>query len=472
MEGMLSAPEPTGAAPSSSATMVEADLSDPSLRTARAYPEQALWVGVVVACVGLYLAFHGSRSQNHQLVAEGLAGAVVGRGIVLGRPLLTKHLAVAVALLVLARVSDARGHFGIEQLILVVAALAALWAAPAPPASARQRQKIAALVDNTPNDCLAPFAQRLDKSYVFSPDGQAAIAYRVRWGVAVASGDPLGAPDSHLDAATTFLNVAAAQGWRVGVLGAGEDWAQWWRQRGLRAVPIGRDVVIDVNSFHVSGRAFRNLRQAVQRTHNSGVTTRIYKESELPDDLYEHLRALVESSKRNPHRGFSMILDGLLERKHPGTLIAVAWNHDGEVVAFQRFATADKGREISQDLPWRAPGAPNGVDERLAFDTIEWAKQQGARRLSLSFAAFPGLFDSDNLGPAERAGYWAAHRLDPLIKLESLYRYLRKFHSMGRQRYAMVRVREVIPVASAMLTFEFGARRHRRSEHRRLRFLK
>ncbi len=444
-------------------------LTDPDLRTAPAYPEQVSWVGIVIAAIGLLMALLGSRSPSHQLLAEGLAIAVIGRGIALGRPPLARHLLVAAALLVLARVSVDRHHVGLEQVVLVAAALAALWAPPAKPGNAAQRQRIHALIDSTPNDTLAPFAQRLDKSYIFSPDGHAAVAYRVTFGVAVISGDPLGAPDSQPLAAKAFIDTANANGWRIGVLGAGEDWSQWWRQqRGLRAVPIGRDVVIDVNNFTLTGRAFRNLRQAVQRTHNCGLTTRIYDETELPPDLYANLRSLVARSKRNKNRGFSMILDGLLDNQHAGTLIAVAFNRDGKVVAFQRFATADRGREISQDLPWRAAGAPNGVDERLAFDMIEWAQQRGARRVSLSFAAFPELYEAPTKDgvSVERLGYWAAHTLDPMIKLESLYRYLRKFHAMGRRRYAMIRLRELLPVAGAMLLFEFGARRDRRTLRR------
>jgi len=439
------------------------------LRTVPAYPEQLGWIGIAIAAAGLLLALVASRSPDHQLLAEGLAVAVIGRGIALGRPPLVRHLLVAAALLVLARISVDRHHVGVEQIVLVAAALAALWAQPAKPGNATQRKQIHALIDSTPNDTLAPFAQRLDKSYVFSPDGHAAIAYRVKFGVAVLSGDPLGAPDSQIAAARAFIDTASANGWRIGVLGAGEDWSQWWRQqRGLRAVPIGRDVVIDVDNFTLTGRAFRNLRQAVQRTHNSGVTTRIYDETELPPELYAQLRSLVASSKRNKNRGFSMILDGLLDNQHAGTLIAVAFDRSGNVVAFHRFATADRGREISQDLPWRAPGAPNGVDERLAFDMIEWAQQRGARRLSLSFAAFPELYEAPSRDgvSVERLGYWAAHTLDPMIKLESLYRYLRKFHAMGRRRYAMLRLRELVPVAFTMLIFEFGARRDRRSLRR------
>jgi lysylphosphatidylglycerol synthetase-like protein (DUF2156 family) len=440
--------------------------AEPEVRTAPAYPEQLGWAGIGVAVIGIGLALLGAHSRNHQQVAEGLAVAVVGRGLALRRPLVIRHLLVAIALLLLARFSESRGHVGLEQVALVVAALAALWAQPSPPSTAAQRKRIVDLVDQTPNDCLAPFAQRLDKSYIFSPDGHSAIAYRVRLGVAVASGDPVGPEESQQAAAETYLTTALANGWRVGVLGAGEQWSHWWRDHGLRAVPIGRDVVIDLENFSLTGRAFRNLRQAVQRTRNSGVTTEIYDETELPPQLRATLRAMVASSKRNPHRGFSMILDGLLEEQHPGTLIAVAFDSSHKVVGFHRFVTADRGREISQDLPWRVPGAPNGVDERIAFDMIEWARAHKARRVSLCFAAFPDLFEAKPDGGLDRMGYWAAHQLDPLIRLESLYRYLRKFHSLGKQRYVMLRLRDLLPVAVAMLTLEFGASRSRRRERR------
>ncbi len=446
---------------------VGAAAQEPEVRTAPAYPEQLSWAGIALAVVGVVLALHGNHVRDHQQAAEGLALAVVGRGLALGRPIVVRHLLLAIGCLVLARISASRGDAAIEQLALVVAALCALWARPAPPGTADQRKRIAALVDATPNDCLAPFAQRLDKSYIFSTDGQAAVAYKVRLGVAVASGDPLGAEGSQEDAVRAYQQTADANGWRVAVLGAGEDWTAWWKeQEGLRALAIGRDVIIDPSTFSLTGRAFRNLRQAVQRTHNFGVTTAIYDETELPADLRDTLRAMVQSSKRNPHRGFSMILDALLEKEHAGTKIVVAFDADGKVVGFQRFALADRGREISQDLPWRVPGAPNGVDERLTYDMIEWAKEHGARRVSLCFAAFPGLYEAKPERMLDRFGYWAAHRLDPLIKLESLYRYLRKFHALGKQRYVVLRLRDALPVAVAMLTLEFGVRRTRRKERR------
>jgi lysylphosphatidylglycerol synthetase-like protein (DUF2156 family) len=445
--------------------------STPRARGLRAYPELASRLGAIIVALGLLLALLEDRESHHELIAVGLAAAALGRGIGLRRPVLIPHIVAAVTLLIVAHFAGANGDQGFEQVAIVLAGVVALWAPPAPaPGTAAERGRIWSLVNTTVNDCIAPFALRRDKSYVFSPDGAAAVAYRVRFGVAVASGDPVGPAESHQGAVDAYLAMVGANGWRIGILGASEEWTTWWRAHGMRALPIGRDVLIDVKTFEMTGRAFRNLRQAVQRTHNAGVTTEIYPADALPSYIATELASIVKNSRRNPNRGFSMILDGLLDDPpHPGTLIAVAFDRDRRVVAFHRFSTADSGREITQDLPWRRRGAPNGVDERLAYDVVEWGKEHDARRVSLSFAAFPELYATTPETALERVSYWATHRLDRFIRLESLYRYLRKFHSLGQRRYVVLRLRDVLPVAAAMLTFEFGTRRRSVSRSNRWR---
>ena len=76
---------------------------------------------------------------------------------------------------------------------LLVFALGWLLAsAPAPrPGGRAQRAILRAMISHPDSETLAPFALRYDKSYVFSPDGRAAISYRVLAGMAVASGDPV-----------------------------------------------------------------------------------------------------------------------------------------------------------------------------------------------------------------------------------------------------------------------------------------
>jgi lysylphosphatidylglycerol synthetase-like protein (DUF2156 family) len=314
------------------------------------------------------------------------------------------------------------------------------------------------LVDRSAGDTLAPFALRTDKTYVFTSDRAAAVAYRVRFGTAIASGDPVGDPARREDAVAAFLSLAESNGWRTAVLGSSDRMVDVWRAQGMWALAIGRDVVLDVAGFNLEGRAFRNLRQAVQRTRNSGVTTEIVPERSLTPELRGELAEVMRATgKGDQARGFAMILDHVLDGTHPGTFIAFARDRDGRIVAFQRYASADGGRELSLDVPWRVPGAPNGVDERLIVDVVNWAAEGRAASVSLAFAAFPDLFSTTERGMLQQTAYRAVRLLDRFIKLESLYRFVRKFHAFGQQRYIALRPVQVLWVALAALTLEFGS---------------
>jgi lysylphosphatidylglycerol synthetase-like protein (DUF2156 family) len=137
----------------------------------------------------------------------------------------------------------------------------------------------------------------------------------------------------------------------------------------------------------------------------------------------------------------------------------VARDKSGRAQGFHRYATAGRGSEITLEVPWRRRGAPNGIDERLSVDMINAAKDAGAQRLSFSFAAFPELFDEQDRGRMQALFYWLIHRLDPLIALESLYRYLRKFHAIGERRYALVSLTQLAPLIYVLMSLELVPRR-------------
>ena len=90
---------------------------------------------------------------------------------------------------------------------------------------------------------------------------------------------------------------------------------------------------------------------------------------------------------------------------------------------------------------------------------IAWARDNGAQRLSLAFAAFPEIFNDKNRGKISSLIYTAIHLGDALIALESLYRYLRKFHALGDRRYVMASLTQVLPLLVVLLSLEFMPRR-------------
>ena len=337
-------------------------------------------------------------------------------------------------------------------LVIVVTLLAA---DPAPPAGDEdERRAVAGLVARPGSDTLAPFALRRDKSYVFSRDGRAAIGYRVMFGLAVVGGDPVGDPGSYESAIEEFLAMNRRTGWRPAVLGASAGLLPAWGR--LRSFGFGDEVVVRPAEFSLSGRQMRNVRQAVKRTHNFGVKSEIMREDELTPELRDELLEVASSSLGGAaERGFSMNLDELLTGFHPGTIVAVAYDEDGRAIAFQRYATAGDG--ISLDAMRRSPDGPNGVNERLIIEVIEYARERGMEVVSLNFAAFRELLDSDDRNPVEKAGYQALHLLDPWIAVESLYLFDKKFRPGYRPRSIVFRSWfDIVLVAAALLTLEFG----------------
>ena len=398
---------------------------------------------------------------NGWVYSLALAVFFLVRGLYLRRPLTRAHIAMALALVVISRLAYDAHHIRLGFLALALTGAALVLPKASRPTS-EDRPRVFALVDKTRDDVLAPFVMHSAKSFFFNASETAALGYRARLGIAAVAGDPVGEVEDFAALIEEFIAHTQDNGWRVAVLAAGEHCAPLWARHGLRAIPIGRDVVIDVPSFTVEGRRFRNLRQAVSRTHNAGITTEIIPESVLSKAAAAELWAIVDSSNAgHQNRGFSMILDHLLDGRHPGMLLAIARDADGAPVAFHRYATADRGRVITLDVPWRAANAPNGVDERLSVDVARYGQQHGARKLSLAFAAFPEIFDDPHRSVGKELAYLATHTLDPLIAVESLYRFVRKFRALDGQRFVMIRLRQVAFVLGAFLILEFVPHRKR-----------
>ncbi|OBA74712.1 hypothetical protein A5641_27250 [Mycobacterium sp. 1554424.7] len=422
------------------------------------------WLILILARHHQQPYWHYSDRLGWSLTVLG-AVAFIARGIFLGRPVTAMH-AVAAALFVVAGLGAHVLSFDLlGDLLIVGSGLVLMWPRTAHPRP-EDLPRIWALINASADDPLAPFAMQTGKCYHFTTDGSAALAYRTRLGYAAVGGDPVGDAEKFPELVADFAAMCHAHGWRIAVVGCSERRLGLWKNpavigQSLRAIPIGRDVVVDVASFEMVGRKFRNLRQAVKRTHNCGVTTEIVAEQELDDKLLAELTDVVRSSPSGAHadRGFYMNLDGVLEGRFPGIQLIIARDASGRVQGFHRYATAGGGSDVSLDVPWRRRGAPNGIDERLSVDMIMAAKEAGAQRVSLSFAAFPEIFEDKDRGRAQRVFYRLIHVLDPLIALESLYRYVRKFHAMDARRYAVISMTQLVQLVFVLLTLEFTPRR-------------
>jgi len=423
----------------------------------------ARWVGASAVLGAACWLIAGNRPGWSLTVLA--AVTLIARGIFLGRPVTAMHATAAMLVLTAGLSAHVLSIDLLGDALVVGSGLVLMW-----PTSARPRpddlSRIWGLVNATSGDPLAPFVMQTGKCYHFSASGAAALAYRTRMGFAAVSGDPIGDETQFAGLVADFAATCHTHGWRIAVVGCSQRRLPLWGDgaalgQPLRPIPIGRDVVVEVGAFDMTGRKFRNLRQAEHHTYNIGITTEIVDEQELGERQRAELREMLLASPKGAHtdRGFAMSLDGVLEGRYPGMKLIIARDAFGRVQGFHRYAIAGGGSDYSLDVPWRRRGAPNGIDERLSVDMIAAAKIAGAQRVSLSFAAFPDILDEEPRGKLERLFHSVLHIFDPLIRLESLDHYVHKFHALDERRYALISMAQVVPLIFVLLSLEFFPRR-------------
>lgn len=287
-------------------------------------------------------------------------------------------------------------------------------------------------------DSLSYFATRRDKSVVFSPDGRAAVAYRVIGSVSLASGDPVGAPGSWAAAIDEWKAEARTYGWIPAVVSASTPGARAYVRAGLSVTPMGDEAILHPERFTLNSTSMTELRHTVARLTRAGMTLRIRRHQDLSE---EEMRQTVELAQRWRHggteRGFSMALNRLGDPADGRCLLVTAHTADGAPVGLLSFVPWGP-TGFSLDVMRRAPDSPNGTTEFMIARFMEEAEELGITRISLNFAMFRQTFArSQELGASlwTRASSSMLGVLDRFLQLERLYLFNQKFDPEWTPRY-------------------------------------
>ena len=316
------------------------------------------------------------------------------------------------------------------------------------------RALVRELVDTAGGDTLDPFAIRLDKQYVFSRGDRAALAYRPLFGVALGSGGPVGASTHARDCLERFVALSEDRGLRPVVMLVREQSRALYHGLGFRTLYLGDEALLDVETFTLAGRPMRDVRQAVSRSRNFGISTEVVPEAAMPELLRQQLADVATRSRRGKRElGFSTALDEPFTVPYPTSIVVVCRDRQGTPIAFQRYATCCGGSCLSLDAMRREPTAPNGVNERMIVETVQWCRRNSVLELSLNFVGFRSLIENTNTTRRVIMSL-AFRRINPL-KLASLHRFSEKFRPRWAPRYlAYRRISDIPAVGLAALSAE------------------
>lgn len=304
--------------------------------------------------------------------------------------------------------------------------------------SARARARAREIVLHHGKGTLDYFALRDDKRYFFS--GSTVVAYALWGSVCLVSPDPVG-PEAEREVAwAAFRRMADAQGWTLGVLGAGEEWLPVYRSSGMHDLYVGDEGVVPVQRFTLEGGRHKALRQAVNRIGRHGYTLSFHSPADIDAELANQLRAIMSHSRRGEvERGFSMTLGRALDPADKDLLVVVARAPDGTPAAFCQFVPAPGIEGYSLDLMRRDNREhPNGLMDFVVVGTIEHLRKQSAKGLGLNFATMRAVLAGeagDSL--SQRVERWLLKRMSESMQIESLWRFNAKYDPIWQPRYAV-----------------------------------
>jgi lysylphosphatidylglycerol synthetase-like protein (DUF2156 family) len=311
----------------------------------------------------------------------------------------------------------------------------------------RDRARVRELISSplSDGDTLDPFAARQDKEYVFARDRGAALAYRSLFGVALGSGDPLGAKDQFLDCVREFVVHAGERGLRPVVMLVREDRLSLYQGLGFRTFYLGDEAILDVGDFTLDNPRMRNVRQAVKRAANFGVTTEVMREDDIPPSLVASLREITVRARRGKREeGFSAALEEPFSVPQQTCLVAVCRDRTGTLIGFQRYSPCSGSKALSVDAMRRVPSAPNGINERMIYDVLQWARRNGVSELSLNFVAFRRQLQGLDVATGNGAPARAIRRLN-FAGAPTLLTFTNKFRPRWVPRYLAYRSLGDIP---------------------------
>ncbi|HEY5267869.1 MAG TPA: phosphatidylglycerol lysyltransferase domain-containing protein [Candidatus Saccharimonadales bacterium] len=229
-----------------------------------------------------------------------------------------------------------------------------------------------------------------DKTYYFSSDKQAFIAYGIRLKVAVCMGNPVGPEESVGMLLSEFKDFCAKNGLVAIFIQATDKYQKSFKSNGMRSILIGADANIDINTFTtktLNNKYFRNL---VNRSKKNQFKVDSY----LPPHskgLIDELREVSDSWIKLPHRKEWSFLTGSFDVDYLQQVpLHVLRDKNGIAEAFTNELPSFKPRVATIDLMRRRFDSPPNSIDLLFIGVMQEKLRQGYKSFNLGMSPLDG----------------------------------------------------------------------------------
>jgi phosphatidylglycerol lysyltransferase len=288
------------------------------------------------------------------------------------------------------------------------------------------------LVEKYGNSALDYFKYYPDKLFYFQNNGF--VAYKIQNNYAIVLELPVCKNDfDMLNTLKGFEKFARQNNLRTFYFRVPENSLEWFRSLQKKALFIGQEAVLNLETFSLSGSKMHPLRNAINKSKKLGYTSHVYPPP-IKDGLIQKLKQVSDEWLKKPGKKETIFSQGMfLPELLKETTVLTIENLEEKVVAFLNIIPDFVKGEGTYDLIRTADDAPTGIIYFLLTETFGNFKQQGIFKVNMGLVAFAGISEPKNM--SERSIKFALESLKPLNHLKGQYLFKDKFNPKWVNKY-------------------------------------
>ncbi|MDA8229355.1 MAG: phosphatidylglycerol lysyltransferase domain-containing protein, partial [Desulfitobacterium hafniense] len=293
-------------------------------------------------------------------------------------------------------------------------------------------EKAKTIAKNHGRSSLIYFTLWEDKMLFINRESTCYIAYRQVGDIAVVLGDPVGPKEGLNGIIEEFIKYCDGNGWYPTFYQVLPDNLDLYEKFKLNKLFIGSEAVVELDSFDMSGKRWKQLRNTLSRFDRQGFKV-VWHQPPLDADTVQKAKVISQEwlyYQGGDEKAFSLgwFSDEKIKENH---LLTVE-KENGKVYAFANFVPMYHLSQGSPDMMRFSRDTPNGIMDFLFLNAILYFKEKGLQGLNLGLAPLSQAGKEETSFFADKA---VRYLYENFYNFKGLYEFKAKYSPRWEPRF-------------------------------------
>lgn len=232
-----------------------------------------------------------------------------------------------------------------------------------------------------------------DKLIFTIPEVDGFIAYKTARDFAITLGMPVCENDKFIykKIMNAFEAYCEQHGLRPAYYRIDEQWLPFFEEMGKRALVIGQEAILDLNTFTLEGKKRQNLRTARNKLLKQAYKCQVV-EPPIPGNILQQLKAVSTDWLQKLGEDEMVFSQGMfIEEEVSRHTVLYLEAPDGRIVAFLDLIPDNKPGEARYDLIRKLADEYSGTLDMLMVELIFYCREKGFNYLNMGMVPMSGI---------------------------------------------------------------------------------